>query len=259
MKALVLAAGFGTRLKPLTNTTPKPLVPVAGIPMIFYTLALLKKNGIFDIIINLHHLGSKIRKAIGNGKILGLNIRYSNEPEILGTGGGIRKVLPLLGNAKDLLVINGDVIVNADLKALIKAHKKNHALATLALREAPEQTQYGLLHHRQGHLTSILGKPAPDSKSKSAHFTGLHILKTGPLKKLPLRKRLCIVQDYYVPALKAGLPLNAWLLKSYWSDCGTHAAIAQTEQDLKLKVKNCPELGAARAMAKKAFLMTQPS
>ena len=251
MKALVLAAGFGTRLKPLTDTMPKPLVPVAGIPMIFYTLALLKKNGIRDIIINLHHLGGKIRKVIGNGKVLGLNIRYSNEPEILGTGGGIRKVLPLLGNVKDLLVINGDVVINADLKSLIKAHKSNPAIATLALREAPEQAQYGLLHYRQGQITSILGKPLPDTKSKTAHFTGLHILKIAPLKQLPLQKQLCVVQDYYVPALKAGQRLNAWVLKGYWSDCGTHTAIAQTAIALNSNVKNFPELKLAKVMAKK--------
>ena len=127
MKAMVLAAGQGTRLHPLTEHTPKALVPVAGRPMIEYSLLLLRRYGIRDIIINLHHLGDQIENYLGDGKQLGLQITYSKEPELLDTGGGLLKAKPFLQDGT-FIVINTDVLIDLSLSDLLAFHEKTDPL-----------------------------------------------------------------------------------------------------------------------------------
>ncbi len=116
MRAMILAAGFGTRLRPLTNTVPKALVPVAGRPLIEYGLFWLKAQGVEEVVINLHHLGDKIRDTLGDGRMYGLRIVYSPEEPILDTGGGIKKAQPWL-DGETFLVLNCDTILDLDLAA----------------------------------------------------------------------------------------------------------------------------------------------
>src|SRR5919108_2695 len=134
MKALILAAGYGTRLRPLTERIPKPLLPVAGQPILVWNLLLLKRHGITDVVINLHHLGEQIVQAIGNGSRFGMRVAYSHEPTLLGTGGGIQQAAPLLKDGP-FLVVNGDTLSACDLTELIAAHRAGKASATLVLRE----------------------------------------------------------------------------------------------------------------------------
>ena len=122
MKAMVLAAGQGTRLRPLTDTIPKALVPVAGRPMIEYSLLLLRHYGIGDIVINLHHHGEQIEKRLGDGSQLGLQISYSIEPELLDTGGGLLKAKPFFQN-ETFIVINTDVLIDLHLDELLEFHE----------------------------------------------------------------------------------------------------------------------------------------
>ena len=153
MKALILAAGFGTRLRPLTNHTPKALVPVNNIPIIIYILSFLKHHKIKDIVINLHHLGHKIPQFLGNGSGFGMKIRYSHEPQILGTGGGIKKASRFFKD--DFLIVNGDVIVDFDLSAMIRQHKNNKPTSQTSI-PAPKQSPFipaSFFHknHAQAH------------------------------------------------------------------------------------------------------------
>lgn len=226
--ALVLAAGFGTRLKPLTDKLPKPLIAVHGIPMIYYNLALLKKHGISRVVINLHHLGPLIQKEIGNGKKLGLDIRYSHEKKILGTGGGIRRAARFCQDT--ILVINGDIICNVDLDKLLKAHKKQKNQATLVLRKNRRAKDFGLLYFRKNRLVSILGNPRPNGKVEQAHFTGVHVLEKKHILALPYNQPSCIIRDLYIPLLNDDNALGAFVHKGFWSDCGTHAALIETEK-----------------------------
>ena len=125
MKAMILAAGYGKRLRPLTDHTPKPLVPVGGKPLVVHHLEKIAKTGIRDVVINLGHLGSKIPEALGNGSQWGLSIEYSNEgPEPLETGGGMAKALPLLGT-ETFLLINGDVWCDLDFNTIPKTLESN--------------------------------------------------------------------------------------------------------------------------------------
>ena len=132
-KAMVLAAGFGTRLRPLTYETPKPLLPLQEARIIDYPLELLEQGGITQVVINLHHLGDQIRDYIGNGSRYGFQVAYSVEkPNILGTGGGIKNVQEFMGD-EPFVVINGDTLIKADLKELIKHHNESGAAATMTL------------------------------------------------------------------------------------------------------------------------------
>ena len=126
MKGFVLAAGFGQRLRPITESTPKPLLPVGNVPLIAYALKLLAQAGITDIIVNLHHLGRVIREALGTGEVYGVKITWSEEEEILGTGGGLKKMHEAL-EGETFVVVNSDTIIDLDLKAVIATHRRKKA------------------------------------------------------------------------------------------------------------------------------------
>lgn len=234
MKALILAAGFGTRLRPFTHHTPKALACVNGIPLIVYTLAFLKNNGITDIVINLHHLGHKIKKLLGNGKKMGLHITYSLEPKILGTGGGIKKASRLLN--ENFLVINSDVIADFDLKAFLKQHQQSKAITTLALFKQAQAKKYGLLYFKNKKILSILKKT---SGASSALFASFHIINKKKIcphwKKFPNGKMFCIMRDIYIPLVSKNLALEAHRIRGYWRACDSQNDIHQTEKDFKSK------------------------
>lgn len=244
MKALILAAGFGTRLRPFTHHTPKALAPVQGIPLIVYTLAFLKKNGIKEVVINLHHLGHKIKKLLGNGKKLGLKIIYSPEVKILGTGGGIKKASRFLNG--NFLVINSDVIADFNLKSFITQHMNRKPMATLALFKHPEAKKYGLLYYKNKKLLSILKKTKPASHAMFASFHIINKKKIGPhWKKFPAGRMFCIMRDIYMPPASKDDDREVHLIKGYWSVCDSQNDIHQTEKDFKLKgirLSYAPEL-----------------
>src|SRR5688572_6733281 len=144
MRAMILAAGFGTRLRPLTNVMPKPLLPVAGTPLIVWNLLLLRRYRFHDVMINLHYLGPMIQQALGDGSQFGLRLEYSPEPVILGTGGGIKQVEPFF-NGEPFLVLNGDTLFELDLDTVIAFHREREAAATMVLRRDPEAARWGLV------------------------------------------------------------------------------------------------------------------
>ncbi|MGE0684406.1 MAG: NDP-sugar synthase, partial [Candidatus Binatia bacterium] len=155
MRAMILAAGLGTRLKPLTNTVPKALVPVAGRPLIEYSLLFLRSQGITEVVINLHHLGGKIREALGDGSLYGMRIFYSPEDPILETGGGIKNAQSLL-DGETFMVVNCDTILDLNLQEALKFHHQKQAVATLVLRSDPDVDHYGVIQtNDQGRIRRI--------------------------------------------------------------------------------------------------------
>ena len=154
MRAMILAAGLGTRLRPLTNTIPKPLLPVGGTPLIVWNLLLLKRHGFRQVVINLHHLGPMIEQTLGTGSKFGIRIIYSHEPVILGTGGGIKQAEPHF-SGEPVLILNGDTLVELDLEALCDFHRLRNAAATLVLREDPDAARWGLVSSRS---LEVLGR-----------------------------------------------------------------------------------------------------
>jgi NDP-sugar pyrophosphorylase family protein len=142
MKAMVLAAGQGTRLRPITARMPKALVPVAGRPMIEFALLLLSHYGVRDIVINLHHFGTQIEDYLGDGQRFDVKISYSHETELLETGGGLLKAKAFLQD-DTFIVINTDALIDVDLAAVLNDHRQNHAAATLVLRPDIDADRYG--------------------------------------------------------------------------------------------------------------------
>ena len=231
MKAMILAAGLGRRLRPLTNTIPKPLLPISGTPLIVWNLLLLKRHGFHDVIINLHHLGPMIEQALGNGSKYGVRIHYSHEPVILGTGGGIKQAEPCF-SGEPVLVLNGDTLFEIDLEALCQFHRQRKASATLVLRSDADAARWGVIEVADDdRIVRITGRGKPDAcPTQSRMFAGIHILHPRLLRDVSKGKESSII-DAYVAAIQRDELVLGYEMKGYWSDVGTPERYAQAEQD----------------------------
>lgn len=221
MKAFVLAAGMGTRLLPITKLNPKPLIPVNGIPLICYTLRYLKYYGITDIFINLHHFGEKITKALGSGTSFGVSITYSEEPFLLGTGGGMKKLEKAFG-ADPFLVINSDVLTDFPITNLINFHHQKKAMASLVLRKDLDAARYGPIEiDSSGRIQSILGKEKKSSNElEELMFTGIHLVDPEVLRAIP-EGIFYSITDCYIDLLLQESPLYGLMMEGFWGDLGT--------------------------------------
>jgi len=220
MKGIILAAGLGIRLRPLTDNLPKPLLPVGGRPLIYYNLLLLKSYGITDILVNVHYQAKKIMDELGDGGAIGMNISYSEEPQILGTGGGIKKADVFL-DGHPFLVMNGDILVDIDLDKLTAFHQKKKGMATLVLRDDPDVMQYGDIEvDANDRIRNILGKaPAMSVQTRKKMFTGIHIIERKGLDYIPPGRFYSII-DAYVEMLHKGEKLFGYSMNGYWNDIG---------------------------------------
>ncbi len=237
MKAMILAAGLGTRLRPLTNTIPKALIPLNDHPLIEYAIALCKKHGLTDLIINLHHLGNQIRETLGDGSRFDVTITYSEEREILGTGGGIKQMAEHVGN-ESFWVINSDILSEVELSAVTVAHQQSGALATMVLRPHPIQSgsderPTALFIDDNSRIISTASSSEIDARKNGnpLMFTGLHIIDPRLLERLP-DGFSCIFQAAYRPAIEAGEAIQGFIYNGYWRDLGTMAAYEQAEKDI---------------------------
>ena len=233
MKAMILAAGMGERLRPLTNETPKPLVPVANRPLIEYNLQLLKTLGIKEVAINLHYLGDKIKAHLGYGQRFGLQISYSPEPVLLASGGGIRKMGSFF-DGETVLVINGDILIDINLKELIRFHRDKDAFATLVLRPNRAPERYGTLKtDATGRIRDFLGHVGTAAAGlHSWMFTGIHVLEPQALHALPARDRFCINRHVYPHWIRSGKKCFGFIHQGYWKDLGTLEDYFQANMDL---------------------------
>ncbi len=219
MKAMILAAGRGSRLRPLTDHTPKPLLTVNGKPLIAYLLQQLQRAGIREVVINTGWLGEQLEQALGDGKRFQLKIAYSHEGwPALETGGGIAHALPLLGE-EEFLVINGDVYVEGlDLKRLTRMHLPGQDLAHLLLVPNPP-------HNLKGDFGLVAGRVFDAGPSYT--FSGISVLHPALFEGAPkggfkLAKRLRkAAEDHQV---------TAELFTGFWSDVGTPERLAQLEK-----------------------------
>ena len=218
MRAVILAAGLGTRMRPLTDKVAKPALPVLNEPLIVRTLRELKRAGVSQVMINLHHRPETIRAAIPEGD-LGLKIRYSRETAILGTGGALRKVRSWVGR-NPFFVVNGDVIFDFDLKGLLTCHRRTDALATLALKPNGNPAKYRpVVTDRTGRILSIRGLPR-GRKGTPSLFASVHIIDPAILDRLP-QGESDTVGDLYIPLLREGFHLQGVRQAGVWHDLGS--------------------------------------
>lgn len=242
MQAMILAAGLGTRLRPLTDNLPKPLLPLEGRPLIEYTLLLLRRYGIMDVIINLHYQGEKIMQALGDGSRWRMKIRYSEEPRILGTGGGIKKVEAFLSD-EPFLVINSDILVEINLDRVIELHRHKKAAATLVLREDPEVDAWGAVGvDSLNRIRQLLGKPDwMGEKLSKRMFAGIHVMDPRVLAYIPGQGFSSII-EVYIEMIQKGERIVGQTVKDYWMDIGTPERYRQAQEDLKRRRVTLPFL-----------------
>jgi NDP-sugar pyrophosphorylase family protein len=218
MKAMVLAAGLGLRMRPLTLLRAKPVLPVLDRPLVEFTLERLARAGVRDLVVNLHHLPDSVIDAIGTGRRLGVRIHYSFEREILGTGGGPREVREFFGG-QPFLLVNGDVFFGFDLRALVARHRACGALATLALRPQADPPAYSpVVTDRGGRILSIAGRPRL-ARGTVSMFASVHVLDPRLLERLP-QGPSDSVRDLYVPLLAEGAYLAGVRCAGAWYDFG---------------------------------------
>jgi NDP-sugar pyrophosphorylase family protein len=226
MKALVLAAGYGERLRPITDTIPKPLVEIGGRPLIHYPLLLLRHAGICDVAVNVHHLAGKIEAALGRGEALGLAITYSPEPVLLGTGGPLLVLRDYFGG-EPFVLLNSDTIMDLDLPAMIAMHRGHGALVTMALRETASPEAYSQIEidtNRQIWRMRLLADRArgrfdnyPDTLPAEMHaklrplmYCGAMVCQPAVLETMPAPP-FSLITDILAPMVSQGLPLFGYV------------------------------------------------
>jgi mannose-1-phosphate guanylyltransferase len=227
MHAMILAAGKGTRLRPLTDSTPKPLVDVAGRPMIAFPLELLRRAGIYEVVINLHHLGDKIRVALGDGSAYGVRISYSVEDPILDTGGAIEAAREFLCSGT-FVVANADVVIDADLRRVIEFHRRHAATVTMVLRPDPQaERKDDIGIDAACRVRRFLGRDydAAGMTGERFLFASVHVFEPRVFDYM--RPGVySITRDVYPRLLAAGEPIYGYVHRGYWR-------VLDTPQDLE--------------------------
>src|SRR5215207_679024 len=230
MRAMILAAGYGTRLWPLTIDRAKPAIPFMNRPLVGYVAAYLAGHGFSDVVVNLHHRPESVREALGDGSDFGVRLHYVEEHEILGTGGAIDNARALLDtdSASAFVVVNGKLATDIDLSAALETHRRERALATLVLQPNPARERYSVVHTRGGLVTGFGGYPKPDDDGDDAPlmFTGIQVLDRRIFDFIPRGEGgrsifSHTVTDVYLPAMKRGERVAAHVAKGYWYELST--------------------------------------
>ena len=239
VKAMILAAGEGTRLRPLTLETPKVLLPVGGVFLIEYTLSWLKSHGISQVAINLYHLGDKLEDFLGNGSHFGMNISYSTEETLLGTAGGVKRMEHFFDGT--FVVVYGDVLTDFDLSQMIRFHQTKNSLATLALLEVPNPWDVGIVGiNKRRRILSFVEKPPPGSKVGNLGSGGVYVLEKGIFNYIPSESSSDFAYDIFPKLIEFGLPVYGHILNpdDYLIDIGTIDNYRKANEDVRAgKVK----------------------
>jgi mannose-1-phosphate guanylyltransferase len=210
---MILAAGFGTRLGTISDERPKVLLPMGDVPLIRYGLALVRAAGIREVVVNLHHKAALLEAELGDGAAAGVSIAYSREEHILGTGGGVKQAAPLLG-AETFVIVNGKVVIDLDLAAVVAAHRRRGALATMVVRRDPAAAKWGAIDvGPDGRIAGLLG-------AGEHMFTGVHVVEPELLTRIPPGEQ-CIIRTAYQGALRDGAPLYAHVQEGYFGEHST--------------------------------------
>jgi len=235
LKAMVLAAGVGTRLRPLTLNIPKVLLPIRGVPLIEHQLFWLKSHGITEIAINLYHLGYKIKNFLGDGSHFGLEISYSEEDILLGTAGGLKRMEYFFDST--FVVINGDTLTNFDLGAMLRLHRTKNSLATLAVLPVSNPSEVGIVEiDGSGRVWKFVEKPHNGYEASNLMNGGVYIFEKEIFNYIPEDGFSDFAYNIFPKLLELGLPVYAYSLEpgEYHIDIGTGENYCQANEDMKL-------------------------
>jgi mannose-1-phosphate guanylyltransferase len=233
---MVLAAGLGTRLRPLTYEITKPMVPVLDRPVMAHILDLLDRHAFAETIANLHYFPDSIREYFGE------RLAYRYEPELLGTAGGVRACAEFFGE-DSFLVISGDALTDIDLTALAARHRESGGVATLAVKKVPDTREFGVvLHDREGRITGFQEKPRPDEALSDLGNCGIYMFAPEIFDYFPQRPFVDWAQDVFPTLLANDVPFYIHEVREYWNDVGSLGELRQGTFDalrgeLRLRVE----------------------
>jgi len=258
MRALILAGGKGTRLRPLTVYTPKPIVPVLNRPLLLYQIEILARAGITDIKLSLSYQPDKIEGILGDGSEFGVNLEFITESSPLGTGGAYKFAAD--GSRDAMVVFNGDVLTDLDVSKLIEFHRKKKADATIALAPVDDPSAYGLVEtDGDGKVRCFVEKPSAEECAGISANTinaGIYILEPTILDLVPANESTSFEYKVFPEILKKGLGFYGFNLgKNYWRDIGTPASYLAVHRDLlRGSVKTAKPDQSRADIATKAFV-----
>ena len=232
MKAILLAGGKGTRLRPLTIHTPKPIVPIFNRPFLHYQIDLLKQvPEIDEVILSLNYQPRRIEEIFGDGSELGIKIRYVVEPAPLGTAGAVRYAGDNL--TESVVVFNGDVLTQIDLAAVIRLHRERQAKATIVLTPVENPTAYGLVEtDPSGNVTRFLEKPKPDEITTNNINAGIYVLEPDTFDRIPKDVSWSIERSFFPSLIERSETFVAYVYNGYWIDIGTPEKYTQVHRDI---------------------------
>lgn len=220
---MILSAGYGTRLWPLTEDRTKPAIPILGKPLVGYVAEYLARNGCDEIVVNLHHRPESVRRALGDGSSFGVKLHYVEEPEILGTSGAVDNARALL-ESETFVVINGKIITDIDLKAALETHRRTGALATLVLLPNPDCDRFSLVETSEGCLKGFGGMPVKSDfvdKSPPLMFTGIQIFEPRILDYIPRGVFSHSTTDVFPQAIAKGERIAVHVAGESWYELST--------------------------------------
>ena len=231
MKGLILAGGKGTRLRPLTLNTPKPIVPVANRPFLLYQLDLMKSAGVGEIILSLSYQPRKIEDLLKDGADFDVLIRYAIESNPLGTAGAFKNAQEWI--EETTVVFNGDVLTSLDLGAVIAAHHEMGAIATIVLTPVEDPSAYGLVEFNDtGRIHRFLEKPSMDEITSNNINAGTYVLDSKVLDYIPGDRPFSFERELFPTLVEQGLPVYAYVSDCYWIDIGTPEKYLEVHRDI---------------------------
>lgn len=232
MQALILAGGKGTRLRPLTVYTPKPIVPICNRPFLLYQIDTLRRAGVVDITLSLSYQPEKIEQQLGDGSNFGVKLKYTVEPQPMGTAGAYKFAEELI--REPTVVFNGDILTDLDLKTVIRQHKDRNAVATIVLTPVEDASAYGVVETEgDGRVQRFLEKPKPEETNCKNINAGTYILEPSVLDLIPKGENHSFEYGLFPNLLEKGEAFFAHVpQRTYWIDIGTPARYLQAHQDL---------------------------
>jgi NDP-sugar pyrophosphorylase family protein len=233
MKAFILAAGLGTRLRSVGLDVPKAMVPIGGKPLLEHHLELFQRQGIRELIVNLHHLPEKITSYFGDGSRFGVRITYSHEAELLGTAGAVKKMEQELRDGA-FIVFYGDNLVRVEFAPLVEFHRLRRAQVTVALFASPEPWTGGVVEtDLNGRVLRFVEKPDPKQVSTNLISAGIFVVEPHVLQAIPAGRFCDFGKDVFPKLVAAGQPVYAMMPKAYIQDVGTPERLAKARHDFE--------------------------
>ena len=231
MKAVILAGGEGTRLRPLTSNQPKPMMPIANAPMMEHIVRLLAEHGFDDIVVTVAFLANHIRNYFGDGSDFGVRMRYATEESPLGTAGSVRNAMEELDET--FLVVAGDALTDIDFGEVMKAHKASEAFGSIALKRVENPVEFGIVITREdGTIERFLEKPTWGEVFSDTINTNIYVLEPEIFDFIPENEVVDFSSDVFPAVLDRGLKLVGHVVEGYWEDVGTLEAYRRAHDDI---------------------------